>query len=210
MVTTAAVAQSTEPVPSTANWLDQVWGRLVGFADYRFETLVIVPSGIVLFLGAALLLRHGVFGDDVNGRRLRARSMWLGFGLGAPLHVWTTWMGALGSLAERYIAGPLIAVGLLALITELVLRIRRPGMVQGWLAAVGRVALTCYVLQNGVATALAYDWGFGLTSRLGEPLGPFYPVLLWCVVDVVFAVLWLRRFDRGPLEMLAHRLAGVR
>lgn len=209
----AGVARSTEPLPSTEHWPDQVWGRLVGFADYRFETLVIVPSGIVLFLGAALLLRHGIFGDDGNGRRLRARSMGIGFGLGVPLHVWTTWTGALGFLAERYIAGPLIAVGLLALITETVLRIRRPGMVQGWLAAVGRTALTCYVLQNVVATTLAYDWGLGLTSRLGEPLGPFYPVLLWCViavVDVVFALLWLRRFDRGPLEMVAHRLAGAR
>jgi len=26
----------------------------------------------------------------------------------------------------------------------------------------------------------------------------------------VFAVLWLRRYDRGPLEMIAHRLAGAR
>jgi uncharacterized protein len=72
---------------------------------------------------------------------------------------------------------------------------------------VGRTALSCYVLQNVLAAALCYGWGFGLAERFTDA-GPWWVVGLWAGISallMVAAPAWLRRFDRGPLEMLMHR-----
>ena len=72
----------------------------------------------------------------------------------------------------------------------------------------GRTALSCYVLQNVLAGALCYGWGLGLAARFADAR-PWWVLGLWagvCAVLVVAASLWLRWFDRGPLELVMHRL----
>jgi uncharacterized protein len=81
------------------------------------------------------------------------------------------------------------------------------------LTAVGRTALSCYVLQNVLAAALCYGWGFGLAERFAGA-GPWFVLALWAGVAALLlavAPLWLRYVDRGPLELLVHRItfAGV-
>ncbi|WP_425266391.1 DUF418 domain-containing protein [Amycolatopsis coloradensis] len=79
---------------------------------------------------------------------------------------------------------------------------------QSFTGAVGRTALSCYVLQNLLAGAVCYGWGLGLAERFADAR-PWWIVGLWAfggLVNVAFAVLWLRRFDRGPLELFMHRL----
>jgi uncharacterized protein len=74
--------------------------------------------------------------------------------------------GVAGLVVARYATAPLVALGLLAAVVELVER--RPGMT--WLRRrlneVGRMALSSYILQNLVASTLCYGWGFGLATRL--------------------------------------------
>lgn len=100
-----------------------------------------------------------------------------------------------------------MAVGYLGLIGILVERTRRPGPLTAGLTAVGRTALSCYVLQNVLCALLAYGFGAGLAARFADS-GPWWVMGLWaavCLVLVVFAVLWLRRHDHGPLEALQRR-----
>ncbi len=62
-----------------------------------------------------------------------------------------------------------------------------------------------------MASALCYGWGLGLAARFAD-LRPWWVVSLWAGVSallVVAASLWLRRFDRGPIELLAHRAYGI-
>ena len=76
----------------------------------------------------------------------------------------------------------------------------------GGLTAVGRTALSCYVRQNVVAGALCYGWGFGLATRFADAR-PWWVVGAWAgisVLNVALASWWLRRFDRGPLELVWH------
>ncbi|MFD6067381.1 MULTISPECIES: DUF418 domain-containing protein [Amycolatopsis] len=204
---------SGEPAPvdpsTTASWPAQVSVRLHDFFLLRAEIVLIVPSAVVLFLLGSRLRRAGVFDDTDQGRRLRSRLLVLGFAVGLPLNVLTGFSGPDWLLVDRYLAPPLVAVGLLALVTHLTLRMRdRPGMVRSGLIAVGRTALSCYVLQNLLAGALCYGWGLGLAERFADAR-PWWIVGLWAFVGLVnvgFAALWLRRFDRGPLELLMHRL----
>jgi uncharacterized protein len=143
------------------------------------------------------------------GLRSRRRLMVVGFGLALPLNVVTAFAGQDWFLVDRYLLPPLVALGLLGLVTTIVLRYRRaPGPMRRGIAAVGRTALSCYVLQNVLAGVLCYDWGLGLAGRL-DAARPWWVIGLWAGVSgllLVLASLWLRRFDRGPLELAMHRL----
>jgi uncharacterized protein len=192
--------------PSTASWTAQVVARVVEFPLYRVELVLIVPSAVVLFLAGARLLRAGAFADDGRGARIRRRLMIWGLGVAAPLNVLTAFGDGL-VLLDRYLVAPGVAFGLLGLVTTVVLR-TRGGAARRGLSAVGRTALSCYVLQNALAAALCFDWGLGLARRL-DAMRPWWVVGLWAGVALLLVALsrlWLTRFDRGPLELLTHRL----
>lgn len=197
--------------PGTASWTAQVAERLARPGLYRAELLLVVPSSVVLFLVGARLLRAGVFDDSAAGIRLRTRLVAVGLGAGLPLTVLTAFAGPDWFLVDRYLVPPLVALGLLGLVTELVRRFRG-GPVRRGLAAVGRTALSCYVAQNVLAAALCSGWGLGLAARF-DAARPWWVVGLWAGVSVVLvlgATAWLRRYDRGPLELLAHRVTAGR
>ncbi|HXV91694.1 MAG TPA: DUF418 domain-containing protein [Pseudonocardia sp.] len=204
--------QDPAPVPaSTGSWTAQVAQRVEQFPVFRLELVFVVPSATVLFLVGARLLRAGAFEDTAAGARIRRRLAWLGLGVAFPLNAMTAFAGEAWVLVDRYLLPPVVALGLLGLGTTLVLRVRR-GPVQRGLAAVGRMALTCYVLQNLVAGALCYDWGLGLATRFADAR-PGWVVGLWAGVSLLLvaaSTLWLRHADRGPLELMADRLHGAR
>ncbi|WP_084961280.1 DUF418 domain-containing protein [Thermoactinospora rubra] len=199
-------AQPPEPAGSTlftqGSWADQVASRLQNPGLYRAELIFIIPMGIVLFLLGSRLLRAGVF--EPEGEALRRRLAILGLGVAAPLNLLTSYAGPAWFAVDRYILPPLVALGLLGLITSIVLRMRGPaGPIRRGLTDVGRTALSCYVFQNLVAGALCYGWGLGLAARL-DWLRPWWVPLLWaliCVSFMILASLWLRRFSRGPVEL---------
>lgn len=201
---------------STAGWLDQVLLRLTHMDVFRIELILIVPSATVLFLVGSRLVRAGMFSTTEGGARLRRRLAWAGLGAGLPLNALTTWAGPDWFLVDRYLVPPLVALGILALGTTLVSRgqaraeaARGPaGLLRRGVEGVGRTALSCYVLQNVLASALCYDWGLGLAGG-----GPWQTVALWAGISLtlmVVAPLWLRRWPRGPIELVMHRVYDAR
>ena len=77
------------------------------------------------------------------------------------------------------------------------------------LAAVGRMALTNYILQSVFGLILFRDFGFGLWNELDRH--ELYCIVLgeWAVM-VAFSVWWLRRYRFGPLEWLWRSLTYSR
>ena len=73
-------------------------------------------------------------------------------------------------------------------------------------AAVGRLALTNYLMQTVVVTTLLYGYGFGLYGRLGVLAGLPVAVVIYAV-QVVLSTWWLRRFRFGPAEWVWRSLA---
>ena len=69
------------------------------------------------------------------------------------------------------------------------------------LAAVGRTALTNYLLQTIICTTLFYGHGFGLFGEI-ERAGQFLIVLAIWLVQLAISPLWLRHFRFGPFEWL--------
>lgn len=103
----------------------------------------------------------------------------------------------LGSLS-RYTVAPVVPFGYLGLVLILLRRGDGSGFLSRQLAAVGRTALSCYMLQNVIAMVAFDAWGL----RLG-PLDGLGTILAWAVISGILMLassLWLRRFQQGPFE----------
>lgn len=69
------------------------------------------------------------------------------------------------------------------------------------IAAVGRMALTNYIMQTIICTLFFYGYGFGYFGRLTQLQLYFMVVEVW-LVQLIFSVFWLRYYTMGPLEWL--------
>lgn len=183
----------------------QVAARLSNWPEYRLEAIFIIPMSAFLFLLGAKLHRAGVF--EAGNQRLRNRLMLIGFGVGGPLNLVTAFAGEEWFVVDRYLLPPLIAAGLLGLVPTALHRASRgAGPLRNGLTAVGRTALSCYVFQNLAAAVLCYGWGLGLAEEL-DALRPWWVLLAWAGIFLTCAVgasLWLRKFSRGPVELVWH------
>lgn len=74
-----------------------------------------------------------------------------------------------------------------------------------WLAPIGRMALTNYIMQSVLASFIFYGYGFGLFGQKGRAELWLYIVLIW-VFQLVLSRWWMSKFKFGPLEWLWRTL----
>ena len=212
---------SDGPLPAFNPYVDGSWWQLVQlrlryFLLFRAEAMFVFCLTVALFLAGARLHARGVLAPE--GAGLRRRLMIIGFGIGLPLDLLIGLGGGMaGGIFARYATAPLISLGLLALVAQWHVSRPAPGAAGRWMADLGRVALSGYVLQNLIASTLCYGWGLGLAGRMPEALRVPGTIVMFLAVSalvLVFARLWLRRFRHGPLEWLwqagYRRLTGGR
>ncbi len=175
-------------------------------------TLVTVPWLLALFLLGYAATRAGVTTDLAGHRPLLRRLAAVGLLVGLPANLVLGMVGPVGAATGttgelevtwvelaatpvQMIGAPLLAVGYLASLTLLALR------VGAWkpLAAVGRMALTAYLTQSLVTTVVFIGAGtygaWSATSALIVVAGTWLLLLAACP-------LWLRWFRFGPAEWL--------
>ncbi len=68
-------------------------------------------------------------------------------------------------------------------------------------AAVGRMALTDYLMQSILCTLFFYHYTTGLYGRIGPAIGLVPTVILYSA-QVLFSNWWLQRYRFGPMEWL--------
>ena len=194
------------PAAAVSGWWDMVLSRIEHFWLFREEMFFIAPMSVALFLLGARLLEAGVF--EARGARLRRWLMVIGLGIAWPIDMALgVFGGDAGIMAGRYGTAPFVAMGLLAAVAEAFHRRPQPGVLGRRLAEVGRMALSGYVLQNLLASALCYDWGLGLARRVPEAWSVPVTVTAYLLVAacvMLFAHAWQRHARRGPLEWLWH------
>jgi uncharacterized protein len=71
----------------------------------------------------------------------------------------------------------------------------------GRLAAVGRMALTNYLMQSVICTTLFYGYGFNLFGRLDYAWQLVVVAAIWAL-QLIVSPWWLRHFQFGPFEWL--------
>ena len=214
-----AAAIEAELAAWRGSWLEQQPARSAW--AFEFETSSLIAWGIwraggLMLIGMALF-KQGVFSARLSSRfyaALVAAAVMIGLPLqayGIALDFargWQVWSFFVG---VQFIYWPSIAVslgyvGLVMLVcrTETLRRLTRS------LAAVGRTALTNYLLQTILCTTIFYGHGlgwFGSVDRIGQ-VGVVAAV--WAI-QLVASPLWLRRFRFGPVEWVWRWLTyGVR
>lgn len=217
LVTAVVVTTPSEPssVPPEAvelyangSYLDQVAFRLDNALALRVEPIISFGLMVFMFLLGVRLFRAGAFSDDATGRRIRARLLGWGFGLGVPLTAVTTLAGPDLFFMDRYVVAPLVALGLIGLVGWLLDRVSGTGPAVTGVSALGRMAMTGYVAQNVILMFVCYGFGLGLADRMAGS-GPWWVMGLWAAVSlflVVASLLWLRSFRQGPLEALQKKV----
>jgi uncharacterized protein len=73
------------------------------------------------------------------------------------------------------------------------------------LAAVGRTALSNYLLQSLICTTIFYGYGLALFGKVRPSLGLLLTITIF-LVQIPLSVWWLRRFQFGPIEWLWRSL----
>ena len=166
--------------------------------------ILLVPGFGMLFIVGVILAREDFFRNPDGNPALRNRLLAVGLGLGLPLNLVAlackdaTTLVAFQNLVE-IAAGGLLSVGYLITGCILVSRIR--GVWWTPLANVGRMALTCYLLQSLICTTIFYSYGLGLYGTMSRPQLLQVVVGVW-IFNLVFSAVWLRFFTIGPVECL--------
>ena len=195
--------------PSFAVVLQQRIKQWREFLSYiPFQVLV---GTLPLFIIGYWLVRSGRVRDTTGHRGFYKALMYAGIGLGLPIMLASVAVDAhpaafyIGMLDATYsglgmFGDLLLAAGYLGLIVTMSLSTawRRPLM---WLAPMGRMALTNYVMQSLIASLFFYGYGLGQYGSF-----PRAPQMLLAaailVFQCVFSALWLKAFRFGPLEWL--------
>lgn len=73
------------------------------------------------------------------------------------------------------------------------------------LAAVGRTALSNYLLQTLICTTIFYGYGLGLYGQIGPAVGIALTLVIFGL-QVPLSNWWVKRFRFGPFEWLWRSL----
>ena len=77
------------------------------------------------------------------------------------------------------------------------------------LGAIGRMAMSNYLLQTLLCTTFFYGYGLGYYGEIQYPQLWLVVVSVWAI-NIVFSLLWLRRFRFGPAEWAWRSLTYFR
>ncbi|MEY4349244.1 MAG: hypothetical protein RL719_541 [Actinomycetota bacterium] len=198
---------ATQPAIFAA-FADAIPLRIESYFEVLPLLLSRIPTVLAMFLIGLYIGRKRIFADTdawtPQLRKWRNLGLSLGFGLALLVVLATKFLPPTSALValiqDQYLVGPLVAMGLASGFALLYPRISNSWSSRSFVL-VGRMALTNYILQSVVLTAIAYAWGFGLATKLSG-----YEVLAITVglyaLQVAASSLWLRFFEFGPLEWI--------
>ena len=171
-----------------------------------FDIFLYMVIGIILF-------RFNFFDKRYTRQHRRLAIALLGLSLGFLVHAWINW-GLMASRldllkSEYYLiffdVGRLpFVIGFLSLITFLFHNelLKFPG---DCLAAVGRMALSNYLLQSVAGVFLFYGIGLGQFNQLMRSEIAIIIVVVW-TFQIILSAMWMAAFHYGPFEWVWRSL----
>ena len=108
--------------------------------------------------------------------------------------------GGAFDLPVRYLFAPLLSLGYISFISIMVEYWKWGWLWRGF-ENVGKMSLSCYLMQNILSSIIFYGWGLAL----GGKVGTLTIIMLWLIISllqIVFASIWLHTYKTGPLEMV--------
>lgn len=197
--------QRVTDVYTAGSYLEAVELRLDELGLSLFSLVFFIPQILSLFLLGMLCGRRGLLEHAANHQRFWQRTFWLCSLVSIPLitvDALSRFRPERGSRllesVDLVIASPLCGFvylsGLILLLNNRVWqRILYP------LAAIGRMALTNYLMQSVVMTLVFYGYGFRLYSKLPLAWGVLLALALF-TLQVIASRWWLIYFHYGLVE----------
>lgn len=203
---TESYDESSEPayeeqLPET--WISQVQDRLQHFLMYREEAIFIIPMNTFLFLLGVRMMRAGVFYANERGQTLRKTLFRMGLWIGLPLNALVFVPNDIVEFVVRYVFSPFLSIFYIAVVAKLLAR-TESWFMWTWFEYVGKMALSCYILQNVICSLLFYSWGLGLGGQINAPL----IVLSWLFISllqIAISACCLNVWGIGPMEYIRSR-----
>jgi uncharacterized protein len=195
-----------------ANSYGQMFAFLIQGAYERLWEFVEghrLPKVVGLFILGYLASKHRLY-TRLQDLPLRKALYW-NVSIGLPtslLYAWSATSGhPWGLTVHSLLYGvSVIPLAIVFIIGICLLYLQSPkSVVFRWLAAPGRMALSCYISHSLIGVLLFYGLGFGL----GTSLGLVYIELIALVVffiQIIVCRIWLNYFRFGPLEWLWRML----
>jgi uncharacterized protein len=190
---------------------------LEGSFFWRMEMLVgtnRIPKVLAMFLLGMLVGRKMLFQNLSEHRTLLIKVRNIGFSIGLPSSVLFAiaeydgfrlpdWRGLADTLLYAVSVVPM-SLAMTAAVSMHWLKSHQRSVFR-YLAPVGRMALTNYIMQSVIAMFIYWGVGLGLGSQVGHSI--FIPIAIGVyLVQVVFSNLWFRWFRFGPLEWVWRML----
>ena len=195
-----------------ANSYGQMFAFLVQGAYERLWEFVEghrLPKVVGLFILGYLASKHRLYARLQDLPLLKALYWSVSIGLPTSLlYAWSATSGHPWGLTVHSLlyAVSVIPLAIVFIIGICLLYLQSPkSVVFRWLAAPGRMALSCYISHSLIGILLFYGLGFGL----GTSLGLVYIELIALVVffiQIIVCRIWLNYFRFGPLEWLWRML----
>lgn len=187
--------------------------RLSDYLAVTSGSLLLVPHLMVLFLLGICSVRLGWLTAPRRHALLWRRVRGIGLLVGLPLNL--AWAAAAVSEAANPLAAPVygelayallpVSGSLLAAAYVATLLLARGSMMRrasAWLAPVGSMSLTNYLMQSLLGVCLLQGTALGMhASRAGLMLVALAIMLL----QLLASRWWLARYPQGPMEWLAAR-----
>jgi uncharacterized protein len=201
------------------NWLEQMTIRAP--SSLKFQTFLFLfwtgwRAGGLMLIGMALY-KWGILTNQ-RSKRFYLISMCIGFVIGIPI----VGYGMIRNFSANWLLdfsmffgwqyncwGSLfIAFGYICLIM-IICKSMKVQKITSPFAAVGRMALTNYLLQTIICTIIFYGHGLGLFGHVERKNQILIVIAVW-LIQLIISPVWLRYFRFGPAEWLWRSLTYLK
>ena len=192
----------------------------------RLEALPLVLA-VIIFLQGPMAFAAFALGLMASRRRLladpeahitlwRRLAIW-GWGIGLPLQLIAGVLqandiasdssvplaGASGT-ALGFISAPILTAGYIG---SIALAIAIKPRFLAIMAPAGRMSLTVYIGESALLSVVFAAYGMGYFGQWGALPVVLTSIASWAILSI-FALLWMRRFSQGPLEIVLAWMTG--
>jgi uncharacterized protein len=212
--------ESVQNVPRSS-YLQIITGYNRNMIVGRYASLILemrLPKLLAMFLLGSYAYRRGFFQNLSSHQPFIRRVLIYGLILGVVGNVaFAAFAGAeavfppspagIAGVISYAFGVPALALFFIALVATLWQRAPSSNgrRLLAWLAPVGRMALTNYLLQTVICVFIFYGYGFGQFGRFGARAATLIALAIF-LFQIFVSALWLKYFAYGPLEWIWRQL----